>query len=206
MQRAGSEIGGSDLKRGRTGTRGCGRSDQDLTVRIKGGHDLISTVDNRSNGPEKGEARLAALTAGERKAAAARLGSSPEIRDHAFPGTVHDGITPRRLSTTQETSWARVEVDLSSVRVERRLGRLGTAGNTGERCSRHSGHLETTTSGAKGPGRECEAHRGVERAGTRRRDDFNGGPAVEAIGVLADSSLWCSAQPAGPPNQPVQVL
>jgi hypothetical protein len=41
MQRAGSEIGGSDLKWGRTGTRGRGRSDQDLTVRIKGGHDLI---------------------------------------------------------------------------------------------------------------------------------------------------------------------
>jgi hypothetical protein len=31
--------------------------------------------------------RLAALTAGERRAAAARLGSSPEIRGHAFPET-----------------------------------------------------------------------------------------------------------------------
>jgi hypothetical protein len=33
-------------------------------------------------------------------------------------------------------------------------------GNAGERCSRHSGYLETTTSGAKEPGREGEAHRG----------------------------------------------
>jgi hypothetical protein len=46
-----------DLKSRRTGTRGRGRSDQDLTVRIKGGHDLISPVDNRSNGQEKKEAR-----------------------------------------------------------------------------------------------------------------------------------------------------
>jgi hypothetical protein len=26
------------------------------------------------------------------------------------------------------------------------------------------------------------------------------------VGVLADSSLWCSSRPAGPPNQHVQVL
>jgi hypothetical protein len=45
----------------------------------------------------------AVLVAGEEKAAAARLGDSPETRDHVFPGMIHDEIKPGRLSTTRGT-------------------------------------------------------------------------------------------------------
>jgi hypothetical protein len=65
-------------------------------------HDLILAVGSRSEGWEPSGARVAALAAGERRAAAARLGSSPEMRDRAFPGSVHDDIMPRMLSTTRE--------------------------------------------------------------------------------------------------------
>jgi hypothetical protein len=65
----------------------------------------------------------------------------------------------------------------------------------------------------KGYGIRCNMTRGkgveltkglwcLGRGGGRMATTTGGGE----VGVLADSSLWCSSRPAGPPNQHVQVL
>jgi hypothetical protein len=58
--------------------------------------DLIPTADFGSDGSGwVGEHRRRQETPAIQPAAA-RLGSSPETRDHEFPGTFHDEIKPRR--------------------------------------------------------------------------------------------------------------
>jgi hypothetical protein len=66
-------------------------------MRCYGPLDLISTAQIKRG------LQPAAMVTGEEKSAAARLGGSPETRDHAFPGMIHDEIKPGRLSTTWGT-------------------------------------------------------------------------------------------------------
>jgi hypothetical protein len=77
-----------------------------------------------------------------------------------------------------------------------RHGMGGSGRQSSPACtrSRAYGGLRSTTASARGSGRRWGAHQGAERAGTRRRDDFNGGPAVEAIGVRGRSG--CRESPS----------
>jgi hypothetical protein len=123
----------------------------------------------------------------------ARLGLAGARRARRSGGQFSTTSGPGAPPRYGEAIWALAEVDWSSVRIERRWGRLGAAAQQRRACSGRYGELRATTTGAKGQGRWSAAHRGAVGAGGATEEGWRRRPAAERSGC--SRTARCGAPP-----------
>jgi hypothetical protein len=173
-------MDGPDVKPRRTGMRGLRPLDSDPVAQIHPNHDLILRVEYGSGGwglQGHGRRRKGHRSSSPRRRLAGVSRSRPSGpyfgRDQARENACDTRNPPEQL--------AQVPGGRNSSRHGK--GGSGRQSSPARARSRAYGGLRSTIASAKGPGGSCDAHQGAEQAGTRRRDDLDGGPAVETFWV-----------------------